>query len=189
MKKIDVLAVLAGVVVGFLIPLNGCGGGGLTPPATGTSTATATTPPPLLSPEQKAQVIGDIKVYGADAVDLALASWSASNNQAATHIATALKANIEATLLPTLNGNSVSFTAATGAVVGSLYLNVPQVVSVSIQAASMVLDHYYSIPGVQESDKVDFIRAFVQAVDDGCTRYLAAPPPIGKTSKSFSVVR
>lgn len=167
--------------------LCGCGGGST--PVTGTNTTTVVTPPPLLSPEQKAQIIGDIKVYGADAVDLAFASWSANNNQTATQVAHALKTNIETTLLPTLNGNSVSFTVATGAVVGSLYMNVPQVVSVGIQAASMVLDHYYSIPGTEESDKVDFIRAFVQAVDDGCTRYLAAPPPIGKTSKAFSIVR
>lgn len=165
-----------------LVSLFGCGNAGspTTSTAADTSTTTATPPPALLTPELKAAILKEITTIGASAVDVGFSEWSKSNNKVATEVATALSANIEATVLPVLNNQAVSPSAALAAVTQNLYVNIPPLIQLGIEGASAILDLKFAIPGVQDSDKVDFIKAFVTAIDNGCKTYLASPPPIGK---------
>lgn len=180
--------ILSAVVLATLF---GCGSSHA-PISTDSSTSTGTVvvpvPPPVpvpvttgLTPEQKAQWITMIQSAGALAVDAALTEWSKSNNALATTVATGLHNNIQAIALPVLNGQSVKPSDALTALTSSFGSNLPPLIKVGIQAGSSILDQVFSIPGVKDSDKIDFIKAFATAVDNGCLGYLAAPPKIGKS--------
>lgn len=178
----------------LLVTALGCGSSStnsnpLPPPAVSTDTATGSNPlpppVPIFTPEQKAQIIQQIQSIGADAVDVGLAQWSKSNNALATTVAQAITANAETVVLPILNGQSVPpSTEIQDLVATGLTNKLPALAKLSIDGASIVLNTFFTIPGVQESDKVDFIRAFIVAIDNGAKAYLAAPPAIGKTMKS-----
>lgn len=174
----------------FLVSVLGCGSASApsaTPPATtstatatDTATATSTTPAaPVFTAAQKAAIINTINTMGASAVQLGLDEWAKSNNAIATDVAKALKANIEATVLPILNDQNVQVSDALAAVSSNLYINIPPLVQLGIEGAGVLLNQFFTVPGVKDSDKIDFIKAFVAAIDGGVNDYLTNPPAIG----------
>lgn len=115
-----------------------------------------------------------LKSGASTATNFGLRKWSEKDAPGAAECAKTLKANINDVLLPYFNGGNLPTSTEVQTLLNSsLFKNVKPDVKDAIVAASIALDAVLPVPGSDKlnQDQVDYIKAFLSGVADGCDKF------------------
>lgn len=125
-----------------------------------------------------------------------LVEWAKKNPAAAEETAQRLKASIDGTILPYLDGGDLPTSDLVQEFVDSTLLDgLPEEVKTAIIAASYALELYLPIPSATEKlslDQVSYIKSFLSGLSEGCGKFLAkdaapkAPKWLKKAEKELN---
>lgn len=125
----------------------------------------------------KDTIIKGLQMSAKTGAQFGLKKWAEKDVASATECAKALKTNIDETLLPYLNGGKLPVSTEVQAFISSsLFKNVKPEVKDAVVAAAIALDVLLPVPSADKKlnqDQIDYVKAFLTGITEGCDRFLS----------------
>ena len=131
-----------------------------------------------LAPTDHDAAVKTIRLASKSGTEYGLTQWAKTNPADATEAATTLKKNINNAILPYFDGHVLYSSVEVSALLNSsLCDGVPTEVKMAITIASGILDMYLRAPDAStylNADEVDYVKAFLSGVSDGCALFTSS---------------